>query len=120
MILQLDLDLNVLPLHAVPLQSLSPTSLSLFSESLCHNPFFPQMHYSYVNSLQRLNFNTLCSWRLHLGTIFSSIFRVVLNLVPPCLKLSAFASLLQIIVLCLLLPSQIIAVPLLDARQLLK
>jgi hypothetical protein len=38
--------------------------------ALCQNRFFPQIHYSYVNALEHLNFHTLSSRRRHLDALF--------------------------------------------------
>lgn len=58
--------------------------------ALCYNLCFPQIHYSYVNVLGDLDFQTLCSRRCHLDAHFLLISRMVLNFVVPCLKLMAF------------------------------
>jgi hypothetical protein len=34
--------------------------------ALCYNRFYPQIHYSYENAWEHLNFHTLCTGRLHL------------------------------------------------------
>jgi hypothetical protein len=38
--------------------------------ALCQNCFFPQIHYSYVNALEHLNFHTLSSRQRHLDALF--------------------------------------------------
>jgi hypothetical protein len=38
--------------------------------ALCYNRFCPQIHYTYANALEHLNFHTLCSRRRHLDAPF--------------------------------------------------
>jgi hypothetical protein len=54
--------------------------------AVCHNRFFPQIHYSYVNALEHLNFNTLSSRRCHLDALFLVNFYTGFKFCPSLLE----------------------------------
>jgi hypothetical protein len=90
------------------------------SVNVCYNSFFPQIHYSYVNASDHLNFLTSCNARRNLDALFFFLMFIMFsNFVHPYLKLLAFALLLKIleIFLCSLLVPHANLVPLLDVRE---
>jgi hypothetical protein len=99
----------------VILFSLSPGSQIFLA--LCYNNFFPQIHYSYVNALDHLNFHIVCTRRHHLDALsFVNIYNGF-KFCPSLLL--AFAFILEILetFLHLLLVPYVKLVPLLDVHQ---